>query len=189
MQRGLKILTHTLITGFFVLCAHRSLAATLNIIWSASISCTDGTAINNCPVIAYTVYSALQGQPKTVLARVAATTLTFAAANTPPGNWCLTVSASSTGGEGPQSNEACFQVPAPLPGAPGTPQLSLGTSTTIAYVPVLGHDRLTFLIVGTVPLGTPCDVRQPDGPFFVIPRASVTWEGPAKPSTVVGACS
>jgi hypothetical protein len=78
---------------------------------------------------------------------------------------------------------------APPPAPPSGPQLQQSvTVTTIAYVPVLGNNRLTFLIVGKVPLGIPCDLTQPDGPFFVIPRSTVSYDGPTRPTTVVGAC-
>lgn len=171
--------------------------------WQAPTACFDGSPMTpdpvkggGCPVIKYTLYTGLQGATKTAFGSVGPTTLSLTAPNTPPGIWCGQVTASSAAPVNPestQSNEACITIAnpaAPLtkPGAPAGVTVTLTTTTTIAYVPVLGNDRLTFLIVGAVPIGTACDATQRSGPFYVIPRATVTFDGPAKPTTVVGAC-
>lgn len=62
------------------------------------------------------------------------------------------------------------------------------TVSTVAYTVTNGNDRLIFLIVGSVPLGTLCDPTQAANGFNVVPRASVTFDGPTKPTTVLARC-
>lgn len=168
-------------------------AATLNISWTAPTTCTDGTPISGCAITKYTVYSGLQGQAKTVLGTTGPTVTTFSAANTGPGNWCIQVSASSSGGEGPLSSEACKLVPVPAPGAPGTPTLTLTVVAPLVFDAIKSADTLALLPVGSVPLGTRCDTTQgvvKSGiTYFVVPMSSVTLTGNIKPVAVVAQCS
>lgn len=71
---------------------------------------------------------------------------------------------------------------------PPPPPPPFVTVSTVAYMLVNGNDRLTFLIVGTVPLGTACDRAQSANGFNVVPRSAVTFDGPTKPTTVLGRC-
>jgi len=167
--------------------------------WSPVTTYVDGTPIPASlqSQLGYAVYSKPCGSTANATRLnmpllIFATTYTWQAA---PGCYTLTVTSDLQAQESVPSNPLDLTV-AQFPGIPGgvTATSTLTTQTTIAYVPVLGHDRLTFLIVGTVPLGTKCDATQPDGPFFVVPAASVTvWQAPYTatnhPTTVVGACS
>jgi hypothetical protein len=71
---------------------------------------------------------------------------------------------------------------------PPPPPPPLVTVSVVVYALVNGNDRLTFLIVGSAPLGTVCDRNQVANGFNVIPRSAVTWDGPTKPTTVLARC-
>lgn len=62
------------------------------------------------------------------------------------------------------------------------------TVSTVAYTITNANDRLAFLIVGSVPLGTLCDRSQSANGFNVVPRAAVTFDGATRPTAVLGRC-
>ena len=86
------------------------------------------------------------------------------------------------------SNTASVTVPAPNPAPPSGFTASLVTTSTVAYTVTNANDRLAFLIVGSVPLGTACDPSQHANGFNVVPRSAVTFDGPAKPTAVLARC-
>lgn len=151
--------------------------------WVAPTQCADGTPATNCVLTKYTLYTGLQGQPKTAWGVIAPTALSISTGNTSPGIWCGQVSASSAAGESALSKEACITL-APNPGAPTNPTVTLTTTSTIAYGLMPSNDRLAFLIVGSVPLGTPCVLDQVANTYHVVPRGTVTFDKPYKPTTV-----
>ena len=167
-------------------------AATVTATWTAPTTCADGSPISNCPITKYTVYAGLSGSAKTVIGTTAANVTGFSAV-TGPGNWCLQVSASSTGGESALSSEACIVVPVPAPGKPSAPTLTLTVMAPFVYDSIKSQDTLALLPVGSVPLGTACDVTQgviKSGiTYFVVPMATVTLTGTVKPLAVVAQCS
>jgi hypothetical protein len=101
----------------------------------------------------------------------------------------LTLLAGIAGPESAQTAPITTIVPPPPP-TPGGVTVSLATTSTIAYMLIAGADTYSVLIVGSVPLGTPCDAtKNLLGTYYVIPRASVTFTGALKPVAVLGACS
>ena len=105
-----------------------------------------------------------------------------------PGTYCLRAySVNLAGTQSDPSNVASVVVPQPVPRAP-TITASLVTTSTVAYTVTNANDRLAFLIVGSVPLGTACDPSQHANGFNVVPRSAVTFDGPAKPTAVLARC-
>jgi len=169
--------------------------ATLTVNWTAPTTCSDGSALTNCPITQYTVYSGLSGQPLTKGGTTTPSVLTFSFANTPPGNWCVAVSASSTGGEGPQTTPVCKVVSPPAPGQPGGVTVTLTVTASTAYIPLQqpgatpdAPGRYVMLPVGTVPLGTPCDGATNLNGYNAVPRSAVTFSGLIKPVTPLAQC-
>lgn len=190
-MRPLKAAVGIVIAAFVLSSVVR--AATVTASWAAPVTCADGSPITNCQLTKYTVYSGLSGTPKTVLGTTAPTVTTFSALGTGPGNWCLQISASSAAGESALSNEACILIPAPIPGAPGAPTLTLTVAAPFVYDWIKSADTLALLRVGSVPLGTACDTTQGVVKnaitYFVVPMSSVTLTGTVKPVAVVAQCS
>lgn len=157
--------------------------------WVAPTQCSDGTAIAptattpGCVLTKYTLYTGLKGQPKTAWGTVAPTALSVTTPNTPPGIWCGQLTSSDASAESTPSGEACIAL-SPNPGAPTNPTVTLTTTSTIAYGLMPANDRLAFLIVGSVPLGTPCILDQVANTYHAVPRGTVTFDKPYKPSTV-----
>jgi hypothetical protein len=72
---------------------------------------------------------------------------------------------------------------------PPPPPPALVTTSTVAYMLIPGADTYAPLIVGSVPLGTPCDASKALLGYYIVPRASVTFTGPIqKTPAVVGVC-
>jgi hypothetical protein len=114
----------------------------------------------------------------------------FTESNLTPGPHSWYVTAVTATGESVPSNPVGKTVeitPPPPPPPPPPPVLS--TTSTVVYAITAGNDRLAFLIVGSVPLGTPCVAAQEANGFNVVPRSAVTFDGPAKPSAVLGRCA
>jgi hypothetical protein len=62
------------------------------------------------------------------------------------------------------------------------------TSTKVYYI-ARQANRYLFIEVGTVPLGVVCDYTQPMGPYYLVPRESVSsWIGTVHPAAVVASC-
>lgn len=145
-------------------------------------------------VLKFNFYGGLVEEPLVLLSGMPVPTCSSVRVNVKFGSLVYAATALSTanGTESVQSMTVTATIvpvsPPLVPQPPSTPTATLSTVTTIAYVPVLGNNRLTFLIVGTLPIGTPCDLSQRDGPFYVVDRAAVTFTGAAKPTTVVAAC-
>jgi len=164
-----------------------ALAGTVTLNWTAPTTRTDGTTLTN--LASYNIYRASSAAglaTATKLATVAAPALTYTDASAPGGQtWYYAATAvDSNGLESAQTNPVSAAVPAAKPSPPGN--LTVGAIT--AYTFEKQTDTLAFLAVGTVPLGTQCDVSQPVGPYYVVPRASVTWIGTVQPPIVVAAC-
>lgn len=61
------------------------------------------------------------------------------------------------------------------------------TEGTVKTV-VRTNDRFLLLPVGTVPLGTSCDVNNSVNGHYAVPRDQVTWSGNVQPQVVVAEC-
>jgi len=155
----------------------------------------DGKAISGA--LSFNLFGAKKGEPKSLLTPTPLTECKSLRKNVLPGTWCwdwIAIEARPDMGpnvfaESDHNVEACRIVsPMSPPKIPGDTSATIVTTSTVAYKVTDGNNRLTFLIVGTVPLGTPCDSAQTVNGFNVIPRESVTWDGPAKPLTVVARC-
>jgi len=143
---------------------------------------TDGSNITGA--ITFNLYGALQGAPKVLLPPSPLATCHSVRQNVNPGTQCYEATAIVGGTESDHSAESCKNVAVPKPLPPGAPVLTLSTTSTVAYGLAPSNDRLAFLIVGSVPLGTACLPDQHANGFNVIPRATVTYDKPYTAKTV-----
>jgi hypothetical protein len=171
------------------LIAAPAFATNLTLTWVAPTTYADGTTpIPAGTAIAYNVYGANQGSTLALLTTTPITGLTNVRSNVNPGTICYAVTAIINAVESAQTSPVCVTVPQ-APGAPGGLTVTPTTSSTIAYMLVPGKDTYGVLIVGSVPLGTPCLVGEPVLNYFVVPSASVTFTTGIKPPVVIANCS
>jgi hypothetical protein len=154
--------------------------------------------------ITFNVYGAMQGQPLVLLTPTPLAQCLSVRHNVDPGTHCYAVSAvgtritpTETGSytstkEGAQTAPKCATVAPPPIAAPGSPTdvtVTPVTVATTAYMEIQVKDGFSFLAVGTVPLGTPCDASQRVNNFNVIPASAVTWTGKIHRLAALAACS
>lgn len=163
-------------------------ATDLTVTCTPPLKFTDGTTIPSNAAITFNLYGALQGQPKVLLQPSPLTTCSSVRQNVNPGTQCYEATAIVGGSESAHSPESCKTVTAPVPQAPGAPTLTLSTTSTVAYMELQRPDGFGFLVIGTVPLGTPCDATQGVNQYHVVPAAAVTFTGPIKRQAVLALC-
>jgi hypothetical protein len=138
--------------------------------------------------IGYNFYGAMQGSPLVLLNTAGPLpTCSDMRTNVNVGTICYSLAAVVNGQESAQEPPICIVVPPP-PGTPGSFNANPTTTSTIAYMIVAGTDTYSPLIVGSVPLGTPCNANERLLNLNVIPRAAVTFTGALKPVAVLGSC-
>jgi len=174
--------------------------ATLN--WTNPTTYTDGTPMPLSDLSSITLQYGQCPDGKTMPATVSTVSVPESAttpvttytvtglANSPatgtPVIYCFQANAvSPTHGASAWTNPVSKQMPPPAP--PSAPS-GLSVTAVTAYTFEKQPDRLAFLAVGTVTPGTQCDASQPVGPYFVVPRAAVTWYGTVQPPLVVAQC-
>lgn len=95
------------------------------------------------------------------------------------------VPASCPLGNSGRSNVAAKNNPAPRPTPPAG--LTVGADN-VAWQIVQSLDMVAWNAVGVVAPGTSCDGAQQVLDKFLVPRASVTWYGNARPQAVFASC-
>lgn len=163
-------------------------ATNLTISCTAPTQNTDGTPIDPAAKISFLIYGAIQGQPLQLLTPTPITPCLNTRLNLNAGPVCYAGAAVETIGTitsdpSAQTAPVCVTVP-PTPATPSNLSVSLVTTSTIAYGLAPSNDGLAFLIVGSVPIGTTCLMNQSANLYHVVPRASVTYNPPYKPTTV-----
>lgn len=94
-------------------------AADVKLSWTAPTACSDGSAISNCAVTGYEIqHAAAAHEVFAVLKGIGASVTTHTLTGVTPGNHCYLLRANSARGFSANSNVACIDVPAPVPGAP-----------------------------------------------------------------------
>lgn len=174
----MKLLAAILLAVF----APLAFATNLTVQCVPSTKNTDGSAFATGATPQFNLYGNYQGQPLVLLTPTPSANCLFVRQNVNPGTieYAVTQVETLNGVVGPESAQTApiaTTVPA-APPAPGGVTVSLATTSTIAYMFVPGNDIGGVAIVGTVPLGTPCDPTQPILKYFVIPHAAVTLTGP-----------
>jgi len=160
------------------------IAATLT--WVAPTNNTDGSALTN--LASFSIHWGSAPGALTNIQLVSSPAARSATVNTGPGTWYYGMRAlNSAGTQSGLSNIASLTTSAPLT-TPNPPSAVATAGREVFYV-IQQSDRLVFLPVGTISATAPCDVTQPVGPYFVVPRAGVTWYGPTKPLVVVTQCN
>lgn len=106
-----------------------------------------------------------------------------------PGTYCLRAFTTAKGVESGPTNIVQGSVPQPAPNPPSNLQSAPVVIATTAYMELRVPNGFSFLAVGTVPLGTPCDPNQRVNFFNVVDRALVHFTGTIQPQAVVAACS
>lgn len=148
--------------------------------------------------ITFNLYGGFQGSALKLLTPTPLTSCLSVRQNVNPGTICYAWTAvgtepNSTPGtaESAQTAQICtvVQPPAVTPSTPTGNTAAPVTVATTVYMEVQVQDGFTFLAVGTVPLGTPCDATQRVNNFNVIPASAVTWTGKIHRLAALAACS
>lgn len=178
------------------LCFSGHLHATdLTVKCSAPTTGTDGNPLPSDETITFNLYGAVQGQPLKLLTPTPSTSCLWVRANVTPGTICYTPTAVGTRGtsisESAQPPLVCAVVAAPTvpPVPPGGTTVTAVTVATTVYMELQVPNGFSFLAIGTVPLGTPCDMTQGVNNFNVVPAAAVTWTGNIHRLAALAACS
>lgn len=165
-------------------------SSSLTIAWVAPQTYVDATPITDGTAITYNLYGALQGAPKVSVASGLIGLVTTQ--TVPPGNWCYELTAVVASIESVHTAETCGVMgapSAPAPSPPGKPSVTAVTVATTVYMELQIANGFSFLAVGTVPLGTPCDVTERVNDFSVVPTSAVTWTGKIQRLAALAACS
>jgi hypothetical protein len=152
--------------------ATRARAGDLTATWEAPVTNCDGS-----PVANLAGFRAYWGPYHAHLADPALTSYTVG--GLPPGEWWIGITAYNTDGE-----------ESPIAG-PVVKTIAAGefvTSAPTVYNVLKHKNELLLLPIGTVPLGTPCDVRYSVNGHYAVPRELVTWSGSIQQQVVVAAC-
>ena len=165
---------------------------------------TMGVDANGNPValppdetITFNLYGADQGQPLVLLTNPPLATCLSVRANVTPGAtkcYAWTAVGTRDTASGPISAESVQTAPicVPIPMQPQTPTgaaVNMVTTSTTVFMELQVQDGFSFLAVGTVPLGTPCDPNQRVNNFNVVPASAVTWTGSIHRLAALAACS
>lgn len=162
---------------------------------TAPINGTDGKPLPSDETITFNLYGAMQGQPLKLLTPTPASACLWVRANVTPGTICYAPTAVGTRGtstaESAQPTPVCsvVQPPATPPQPPGSPTVTAVTVATTVYMELQVPNGFSFLAIGTVPLGTPCDMTQGINNFNVVPTSAVTWTGNIHRLAALAACS
>lgn len=156
---------------------------------------TDGKPLPSDETITFNLYGALQGQPLKLLTPTPSSSCLWVRPNVTPGTICYAPTAIGTRGtssaESAQPPLKCAVVAAPAtqPQPPGGTTATAVTVATTVYMELQVPNGFSFLAIGTVPLGTPCDMTQGVNNFNVVPTAAVTWTGNIHRLAALAACS
>jgi hypothetical protein len=152
--------------------ATRARAGDLTATWTAPATNCDGSPITNLAG-----FRAYWGPYHAHLADPALTSYTVG--GLPPGEWWIGITAYNADGE-----------ESPIAG-PVVKVIAAGefvTSAPTVYNVLKHANSLLLLPVGTVPLGTPCDVRYSVNGRYAVARELVAWSGSIQPQIVVANC-
>jgi hypothetical protein len=174
-----------------------ALATNLTINCMAPTKNADGTPFATGVTLGFNLYGAYQGSPLVLLNPTPSPSCQWVRQNVNSGTIVYAATAlenlnSVWGPESAQTPSIATTVPAAAP-TPGTPTVSLATTSTIAYMMPTGENTFAPLIVGSAPLATSCDathsVQAAGVAYYVIPWTAVTFSGALKPHTVYANCS
>jgi hypothetical protein len=166
-----------------------------------TVSCTAPTTdVSGNPLpsgegLTFNLYGAVQGQPLKLLTPTPGGACQWIRTNVTPGNICYAATAvgtlGTTSAESAQTPQVCATVapPAVQPQPPTGTTVTPVTVATTVYMEVQVANGFSFLAVGTVPLGTPCDSTQRVNNFNVVPATAVTWTGSIHRLAALAACS
>lgn len=165
-------------------------ATNLTLTWTAPTQNTDTSAIAG--PITYNLYGGMQGQALTLLSGMPISTTTNVRSNVNPGTICYAVTAVVNGLESAQTPPVCTTILAPPPNAPSGLTVTMATLGGTAYQVIQNPNALVMLPVGTVPAGTPCDIRNAvlsnGAAFYGVPKTAVTFSGSLKPLEILASC-
>jgi len=144
--------------------------------------------------VAFNLYGADQGLPLQLLTPTPLDVCLSVRSNVTPGStkcyaWsAVGVRADSKPAESSQTAPICVPVPV-QPAQPSGSTVAMVTVGTVVYMELQTQDGFSFLAVGTVPIGTPCDPKQRVNDFYVVPASAVTWTGKIHRLAALAACS
>lgn len=135
---------------------------------------TDGTPITAAQgILTFNLYGGLSGQTKQKLVTGAAT-CSFTRTSVAPGTQEYQVTAVTGTVESALSSIASVVVAPPTPNPPTGVAASVQASNTSAYKMRQAVDGFSFVAIGTIPVGTACDMTHNVDGYSVIARSNVT---------------
>lgn len=170
-------------------------ADTVSLSWQNATQNTDGTAIpaTGDAALDVTVLSYSECDPGDVLKpirttlEVPATVLGFTVEMTTPGDFCFAAYHRNVAGTwSALSNVAKKTVVGVPPVEP--PLVDPKVIDTRAYSVAKIDDGFLLIVIGSVPLGTPCDINQTVNGKYAVPHTEVTFSGINDSGTVVADC-
>ena len=192
-------LNRLLIAASLLLCSFGASAQTLlwhqtEIAWTPSTTCADGSPASNCPIIGWTVETAVAatGSPWTQLSTELPATLRRTYSNLAAGPHCYRMIGRSALGNSVPGNVFCRTNTPPLPNPPALVVIeSQAMSVKMDWEGAFGLVPST--LVGSVPIGTPCNSEHDidvDG-WYKVPLESVAWiiSPSNRPKHVVARCA
>jgi hypothetical protein len=185
MPRSAEVPVKLILACLFALIALPSFATDLTVACTPNLTMSDGLAIPAGTPMQFTLYGSMAGAPLIAIAP-GLSTCSSVRTNVNSGVLQYAYTETVAGVESAQSAVTSYTVAAPItaPSAPGAPTVTVVTTSTIAYGLAPSNDRLAFLIVGSVPLGTACLADQSANTFRVVPRTAVTYDKPYTSKTV-----
>lgn len=180
-----------------LLAVYEAKATDLTVKCVAPLDSIDGTAIPSDETFTYNLYGGMQGSVPKLLTPTPIAPCVSVRTNVTPGTVCYAWSAFAIrpgmmiSPESALTPQFCTQVlpTTPTPQPPGGNTAAPVTVATTVYMELQVQDGFTFLAVGTVPLGTPCDATQRVNNFNVVPASAVTWTGKIHRLAALAACS
>ena len=171
-------------------------AGSATLTWTVPTQNTDGTALPAGQITGYRMeWGSCTGtapnytfgtQAGTVT--LPATPLTTTINNLPAGLTCFRAYTQANGNESAPTNAASKVIPSPIPNPPGSLNLTV-SSVQVFKMNIKINAAPTFSLVGTVPIGTPCDASAAFAGMYVVDRDLVKFPaGVIKPAAVYARC-
>ena len=161
-------------------------SATLS--WTALVENTDGTPLVD--LAGYWIYYGLASGDYTETIKISNASLTSWVVDEliPDTYYFVATAYNAAGVESAPSNEAVKNVEAPLIPNPPTGLPHFVTVAESVYTIFRQPGKIILVPVGTIPLGTACDVTQTVNGRYSVPMDDVEWSGNIDPVIIFAEC-
>jgi hypothetical protein len=164
--------------------------ADISLSWTNATSYTDGTPMPVTDLASTTAWCGASLDSLTLHTTVTAPNTSATVAGTVPGTpyVCAAAHTAKNGKTSDFSPSVSVGIPVLKPSPPLGISATLVVTSTVAYMELQRPDGFGFLVIGSVPIGTPCDATQSVNQYHVVPAAAVTFTGPIKRQAVLALC-